>query len=128
MPTAPPLPRTIPAVVAARAAIEAVRHVGNEYAHALAQEAELMQSKPERKMAAVARLMATENPLIPGKAYTCTAADAIVEIDPDYRAFLQQLSKAAVTRELARTEVACAKLTAQLALAALLADAEPDDD
>jgi hypothetical protein len=119
-----------PALRRAHRAIAAVRDAGHECANAVGQEAELIRLKPERKMAAVARLMALDNPLIPGRAYTYTAAEAVAEIDPEYHAFLRQMSAAAVQRELARTETVCAKLEAQLHLAALLSEAgaEAGDD
>jgi hypothetical protein len=109
-----------PAIRAAREAISRVRQAGGTYAAAIAQEQSLARSKPERKMEAVARLMAMQNPLIPGKAYTCSAAEAVAEIEPEYRNFCRQITEATCQRELARTELIATRLEAQLALAMVL--------
>ena len=61
--------------------------------------------------------MAMENPLIPGKVYTCTAAEAVVEQDAAYREFCQRVTAATCAVELARTTLTCARLVAQLQLA-----------
>lgn len=105
---------------AARAAIAVVRQAGAAYAFMIAQEAGLLQDKPARKQDAIRRLMATENPLIPGKPYTCTSAEAVAETDAAYRNFCRQLTTATCERELARTELMAARLEAQLALAVVL--------
>jgi hypothetical protein len=117
-----------PAVESARAAIVRVREAGAGYSLAIAGEAALLQEKPIRKQQAIARLMGTENPLIPGKAYTCTSAEAVIETDPAYLTFAQQITEATCERELARTGLIAARLEAQLALALLLADGEEEDE
>jgi hypothetical protein len=109
-----------PAVHAARDAIAQVRKAGAAYALAIAGEAALLQEKPVRKQAAIARLMAGENPLIPGKPFTCTAAEAVVESDSSYLNFCRQVTTATCERELARTELIATRLEAQLALAMVL--------
>jgi hypothetical protein len=113
-----------PAVEAARDAIAKVRAAGATYAHAIAQEAALVHEKPARKQDAIRRLMAGENPLIPGKPFTCTAAEAVVETDPAYLNFCRQVTEATCERELARTELVTARLEAQLALALVLGEEE----
>ena len=70
--------------------------------------------------------MATENPLIPGKAYTCTAAEAVVEHDGAFREFCQRVTASTCAVELARTTLICARLAAQMQLAAMLAGEEDD--
>ncbi len=109
-----------PTVQTARETIHRVRQAGAAYALAIAQEAALLREKPARKQDAIRRLMATENPLIPGKPFTCTAAEAVVETDTAYLAFCRQLTEATCTGEMARTELIAARLEAQLALALVL--------
>jgi hypothetical protein len=111
-----------PTVQGAREAIGRVREAGAAYALTIASEAALLQEKPLRKQAAIARLMAGENPLIPGKAYTCTAAEAVVETDPAYLNFCRQITEATCERELARTTLVAVRLEAQLALALVLGE------
>lgn len=127
MTTRPTLLAEIPTVAQTRAAVAKVREAGTAYALAIAMEQSLLRSKPERKMAAIRRLMARENPLIPGKSYTCSAAEAVAETDPVYFAFGQQLTDATCQRELAWVEVVAARLEAQLELSILLADDDHDD-
>ena len=88
--------RRLSAVQVARDAIHRVRRAGTTLAHATAQEAALVRQKAGRKQEAIRRMMATENPLIPGKAYTCTAAESVLETDGDYAGFLQQVTAATV--------------------------------
>jgi hypothetical protein len=113
-----------PVVQGTREAIGRVREAGAAYALAIAGEAALLQEKPARKQDAIRRLMTGENPLIPGKPFTCTAAEAVVETDPAYLNFCRQLTEATCTRELARTELVAARLEAQLALALVLGEEE----
>lgn len=125
----PTLLAEMPTITQVRAAIARVREAGSALALATAQEAQLLREKPGRKMAAIRRLMATENPLIAGgKAYTCSAAEAVAETDPGFYAFGQQLTNATCQRELARVEVVAARLEAQLELAIILADEDPSED
>jgi hypothetical protein len=111
-----------PAVGVARETIARVRQAGAAYALAIAGEAALLQEKPGRKQAAIRRLMAAENPLIPGKPYTCSSAEAVVETDPAYLQFCRQLTTATCEREMARTALVAARLEAQLALALVLGE------
>ena len=111
---APALVRDQPLTRTAFAAIEAVRTAGLELTNALGQEAELLRAKPLEKQAAILRLMATENPLISGKLYSCSAAEAVVEHDVTYREFCQRVTLATCSTELARTTLVCARLTAQV--------------
>jgi hypothetical protein len=109
-----------PTIGTARDAISRVRKAGAAYTLAIAGEAALLQEKPSRKQAAIGRLMAGENPLIPGKPFTCTAAEAVVETDPAYLNFCRRITEATCQRELARTELIAVRLEAQLALALVL--------
>jgi hypothetical protein len=108
-----------PAFQSAREAIARVRRAGAEYAHAIGQEAALVREKPGRKLDAVLRIMQGENRLT-SKPHSATSAEAVVELDAEYREFCRQLTAATCQRELARTDVIAARLEAQLALALVL--------
>jgi hypothetical protein len=121
-------PTNRPPFAQAFQAIEAVRTAGLDLTHAVATEAELLRMKPLEKQSAIRRLMAEQNPLVPGKAHTCTSAEAVVGQDPAYREFCQQVTAATVGVELARTALICARLVAQLELARVLDGSDHGND
>lgn len=95
---------------------------GRLYAELCGQEMEVEANRPEHKLAAIRRIMATENTLT-GKPHSASSAEAIVETDPEYRAYLKAQSEVVVQKNHAYNLAIGARLRAQLAIARFKAEA-----
>jgi hypothetical protein len=76
--------------------------------------------KPVEKMAAIARIMTGSNPLT-GKGHSASSAEAIVETDPEYAAFLAQGTANTLARLEAETRYRAAQFRCEAASRGLAA-------
>jgi hypothetical protein len=107
---------------AADRAISAHTVAGKEYAALCGEELTLEADRAEQKLAAILRIMATTNDLT-GNPHSASSAEKIVELDSEYRAYLQRQSNTVVMKNVAFTAAQSARLMAELSIARFRAEA-----
>lgn len=101
--------------------ISAYVDAGQEHATLCGREMELEADRAGKKLDAIRRIMATEN-LLTGRSHSASSAEAVVETDLQYRAYLSLQSEVVVLKNHAFTLARAADLRAQLAVARFRAE------
>ncbi len=118
---------TVEAITAERGALEwgefaadcitAYAKAGLEYAALCGREMDLEADRPAKKLDAILRIKATENVLNPERPHSASSAEAVVETDHEYRAYLKLQSDGVVMKNQARCLMESARLRSELAIA-----------
>jgi hypothetical protein len=108
-------------VQVAEAEIDEVEKAMTAYAAAVEAEMAGEHRRPIVKLEAIARLMQGPNPLN-GKPHSASSAEAAVETDPEYSAHLAEQRQLVRGKIEAQGVFVAARMRAQLAIAALMAE------
>jgi hypothetical protein len=95
--------------------IDGIRIAAQALAIATTDEMQMEFDKAAEKSKAIQRLMNVQNPET-NKVHSASSAEKVVELDPEYYAWLQRKSQATVKTIEAKAQYECAKLIAQLAV------------
>jgi antitoxin (DNA-binding transcriptional repressor) of toxin-antitoxin stability system len=108
-------------VQVAESEIDETERLFRDYADAVAAEMASEHGRPIAKLAAIARLMQGPNPLN-GKPHSASSAESAVETDAEYSAYLTQQRQLVRAKIEAQGVFVAARMRAQLAIAALMAE------